>query len=69
MNEIQHQQNHVCFKGNTLNKKDIKYHLIYVNHVNRISDTDLLFIMKLGLKNLNDSLTSVPLPCIASFMH
>ena len=47
MNEMQHQQNHVWFKGKA-RKNAIKY--MFWNHVYRIIDTYLLFITKLFQK-------------------
>ena len=51
MNEMQHQQNYIWFKGENLKKKSInaiKY--MFWNNVNRIIDTYLLFITNLFQK-------------------
>ena len=51
MNEMQHQQNHIWFKGKNLKIKHINAISICLsNHVNRIIDTYLLFITKLFQK-------------------
>ena len=54
MNEIQHQQNHVCFKGKKLEDKahTTLLNICFRNRVNRILDTYFLFIIKLCFKKL-----------------
>ena len=46
MNEMQHQQNHIWFKGKNLKMK----HINVVKYMFRIIDTYLLFITKLFQK-------------------
>ena len=51
MNEMQHPQNRIWFKGKNLkikHKNDIKY--MFKNHVNRIIETYLLYITKFFYK-------------------
>ena len=51
MNEMQHQQNHIWFKGKNLKIKHIMPLSIgFRNHVNWIIDTYLLFKIKLFKK-------------------
>ena len=53
INEMQHQQNHIWFKGKKLENNAHKCHICSIcfrNHVNRIIDTSLLFMTKLFQK-------------------
>ena len=52
MNKILHQQNYVCFKGvkNQHKAHAMPSYICFGNHVSRISNTHLLFIIELFQK-------------------
>ena len=51
MNEMQHQQNHIWFKGKNLKiKHKMPLSICFSDHLNMIIDTYLLFITKLFQK-------------------